>query len=297
MNNTSILAVAGAIEKGKFKTTVSKVSPTSREIVYQQDHDDTSVKAMAQTMRDLVQGVFQEQQRCNQLSGKNFPVPIIMGWERGKFFNDIDEVLRLYPNKDLQFQHHKERDKGALICAVDKVSQEMGVGSKIYLSRYSNVHATEIPAGFKPQINPRSETRYERLRRDANNENGGNAALQELRAEKYQEGQETFLEAEQATGRRLKADDDMMDSRFTVTGNLNAGPKEKGILQLWDLRQQFARGYKNQAGIKPDHVMCIKELGVDGKDRPLQNVTEATAYQLLINDGSMTHQELKAPYT
>ncbi len=301
MNGASVLAVAGAIEKDKFKTTVSRISPKGREIVSQEDHTDLSVKGMAKIMRDLVQVVFPQQQKLNRESGKAFAVPVIMGWERGGFFSDLDETLKSYPNDALQTQHHKERDKGALMCAIDAVSEDMkkriGLGSKIYLSRYSNVLATGLtPPGFKPKIDPNREALFGKYRSGASDANGGNDQLKKLRQYQFAEGQDMVNSAEIGSGRRLKADDDMMDSRFTMTGNLNAGPNEKGLLQLWDLRRQFANGYKYQAGIKPSHVLCVKEFGVDSKERPLQNVAEATAYQLLINDGSMSHSDLEAPY-
>jgi len=293
----SILTLSGAIEKDKFKTTVTQIEPSSQRVIFEQDHEDTSVSGMANVMHSLAKDVLSQQQVLNKASGKDYSVPVIMGWTRGAFFDGLDKVLKQFPNEKLQAQHVKERDKGALISAVDKARQDLNLGEKAYLSRYSNVYSTQLPEGFKPEVDDAREAEFKELKSRAGEGGGSNEALEELQEHFYDNGRQTVTEAEHHSGRCLKADDDMMDSRFTVTGNLNAGPEERGLLQLWDLRQQFARGFKDQARIKPNHVMCVKELGVNDKDRPLQNVAEATAYQLLINNGVMTRGQLKDPYT
>ena len=109
-----IFSLSAAIEKGKFKTTVSKSTPDGKsKIIDKQDHNDASLESMIHAIKPAAKLTLEEQKKENDKTGRKFASPIVMGWSQGDFFEGVDKLIRTHGVPEIIQQNFlKERDSG-----------------------------------------------------------------------------------------------------------------------------------------------------------------------------------------
>jgi len=298
----TITASAG-IAGDKLKFTVQEVFPDrAPNSILEYDMPFTSLKGMAEYLYGLVRSeVIPRQTEANRKQGIDLAAPIVIGMRPEKF-NELGNQVNNedYPIRKLQKGRSVDNYIAEyLFRAVDKAYADAGIQDpNAYIARYSSVskNKNDQYASFKPD--ELSTIVFDLLRVISSDEN------QEHRAKALAELERIAKFFGKANGnvlnnyqnvRSTNPKDVANGNRFSDCHIPSLGKMFKVLLRSYGLRKPFVQAVKKQLGLRPDHVMCIKARG-EASDRPLTNIAEAMALQVLVDKELLKIDEVRDPY-
>jgi hypothetical protein len=297
----TITASAG-IAGDKLKFTVQEVFPDrAPNSILEHDMPFTSLKDMAEYLYGLVRSVvIPRQTKANRKQGIDLAAPIVIGMRPEKFKELGNQVNNEdYPIRKLQKGRSVDNYIAEyLFRAVDKAYVDTGIQDpNAYIARYSSVSKNDQYASFKPD--QFSIIVFNLLRVISLDENQKHRAealakLEEI-AQYFGEANGHHLDKNYQNVRSTDPNDVANGNRFSDCHIPNLGNMFKVLLRNYGLRKHFVRAVKKQLGLRPDHVMCIKARG-EASDRPLTNIAEAMALQVLVDKNLLKIDEVRDPY-
>jgi hypothetical protein len=296
----TITASAGIAGK-KIKWTVQKVFPDrAPELLVEQDENFKSLSDMAQKLYSLVKSsVIPAQKDANRFQGIELAAPIVIGMKTEQFSNLASQITSEFPRRRLQKDKiAKDAVAEYLFEAVEKAYVDSGITDpNAYIARYSSVRLD--------QPNENDAVPNDKLIKFQKNvlralgkisSNNDQSAFQSLKSLIEHIGSEFGTELARDLGKgRCDPNDVAIGNRFSSFQSGKLGKLLKTILRNFGLRKPFVQAVKKQLEISPNHVMCIKAIG-EASDRPLTNIAEAMALQVLVNQGLLKIDEVRDPY-
>jgi hypothetical protein len=296
----TITASAG-IAGDKLKFTVQEVFPDrAPNPILEQDLPFVNLKDMAVKLYDLVRkSVIPNQIKANRQQGINLAAPIVIGMRPEKFEALGNQVNNQdFPSRSLQ----KGRAVNNYIAeylfkAVDKAYVDYGISDpNAYIARYSSVRKGSDDEKVKKNKPDLLSKIVFSLFKDISLNHNPEEALKLLHeiAESLGHGYGESLNGVENV-KPKDPNDVASGNRFSDFHIPNLGNMCKVLLRNFGLRKTFVQAVKKQLNLKPDYVMCIKARG-EASDRPLTNIAEAMALQVLVDKRLLKIDEVRDPY-